>query len=402
MNELQQHGQNESCIDKGLLTSLRDGELSSDERTLVTAHLATCPDCAADECGINASGQEAYSLLDTLQPSVSDIPQTAQALATLQAKIALDEDITGIRMVSLTGKQPLPFAQKRRRQRYSWMIAAVAAVLVAVLILPNAGVVASQFLALFQVKQFQPVKLDANQGQQEVFSALSNFADVQMSNVDNTHLTNPTRAQVQSHLPFPLLLPTRLPTGVSTDVQYDIFGGGKATFTFDAKKAKAYMQQIGDGNIAIPAQLDGAVYTVTISPGVAIQYGTICQQSIASGCNEQRRLVLAEIPSPVVHGDTNSLLADLRDFMLSLPHLPADVHTLWQNTDLSTGTIPLPMPSLQTNTEQVTVNGGSGVLLTDNSIKYGGVIWQAKGIIYAIVTNTNDKTQILDSANSLQ
>ena len=46
MNELQPQ-QNNSCLDSGLLVSLRDGELTPEETENTLAHLAMCPECAA-------------------------------------------------------------------------------------------------------------------------------------------------------------------------------------------------------------------------------------------------------------------------------------------------------------------------------------------------------------------
>ena len=279
---------------------------------------------------------------------------------------------------------------------------AVAAALIAVIILPNAGVLASQFLALFHVQQFQPVRLDANQSAQSLYNNLTNFGTVKMTNTKLTNLQNPTKAQVEQYTHFSLLLPTSLPQGVSDTPHYSIFAGDHATFTFDAAKAQATLQQMGDGNVHIPAQLTGAVYTITIAPGVGIQYALNCNSDASTACSNQKQLDVAEVPSPVVQGTSANALNDLRDFMLSLPHLSTDVHNLWQNVDMSTGTVPLPLPSAQTNAEKVSINGTSGVLLVDSSIKYGGVIWQKSGIVYAVVVNIDDRTQILKTASSLQ
>lgn len=403
MNEQLPHEQKNRCLDSGLLLRLRDGELNTREQAQALSHIAGCADCNADARNIHVGGEEVYQLLSTLDAPAHEMPVTATALKAIQARIAKEERQDSIYLVPLDGQtSPYAVPLKKRQQRYRWAIAAVVAALITALVLPNAGAIAIAFLSLFQVQQFKPVTLDANRASQQVFSAISNFADVNTTGGDNLHLTNVTRQEAQKHVKFPLLLPTHLPAGVSTTVQYDIFGGATGTFTFDTAKAKAYMKQIGDGNIPIPSQLNGAIYTINVSPGILVTYGNQCQKDSASSCSTQKRLMLGEIPSPVVQGDNASSLSVLRTFMLSLPHLPPDVHNLWQNTDLSTGTIPVPMPTTQTSAQSVTINGGSGILLTDDSLKYGGVLWQAKGIVYGILTNTSDKQAIMDTANSLQ
>jgi hypothetical protein len=406
MNEQQHFVPNDQCLDRGLLVSMRDGELPTDENVQALAHLIGCADCSADERDIQQNGQDVYSLLSTLNPSA--MPDTNKAFATFQAKLR-DEQHTAndLNIVPLSGQKaqkPLQPAWKRNRVR--WITAAVAAALIAALLLPNAGVLASQFFALFHVQQFQPVKLDANQTTQDLFNNLTDFGTLKVSPTQITDLNNPTKAQVEQRTHFPLLQPSKLPQGVPTTPRYAFFNGTQATFTFDAAKARATMQRIGDSNVHIPAQLNGVAYTITVAPGVAIQYARVCNsdtsnKDASAACNNQRQLEVAEVPSPTVQGTSANSLTDLRAYMLSLPHLSLGIHELWQNVDLSTGTIPVPLPTAQTDAQRVSIHGAAGVLLVDNTIKYGGVLWQSHNIVYAIVTNTNDRTQILNTANSL-
>ena len=401
MNEQQHFEQNEQCLDRGRLVSLRDGELSTDENVHALAHLIGCADCSADEREVGQSGQDIYGLLDTLNPSESALPNTAKAFATFQAKISAEHHTPALYVVS-HAEQPLPLRPTRKHGRLRWISVAVAAALIAAILLPNAGVLANQFLALFHVQQFQPVRLDANQTVQSLYSNLDNFGTIKITNMKNIILKNPTKAQIEQYTHFPLLLPGTLPQGVSNTPKYSLFKGDSGTFTFDAVKAQATIQQMGDGNVHIPAQLNGAVYSVTINPGVGIQYVRDCGNDTSDACKNQKQLDIAEVPSPVVRGSSANALTDLRAFMLSLPHLSTDVHNLWLTMDSNTGTVPLPLPSAQTNAEKVTVNNASGVLLVDSSINYGGVLWQKGGIVYAVIANIGDKAQILNAANSLR
>ncbi len=403
MNEQQHFEPNEACLDRGLLVSLRDGELSKAENVQALAHLVECADCSADEREVRKSGQDVYTLLDALNSPVNAMPDTTKAFAALQAKINVEQYATTFRGITQPKqKEQQPLRLTRKRTQFRWIGMAVAAALIAVLLLPNAGVLANQFLALFRVQQFQPVRLDATQTTQSLYNNLANFGTVHVTPLKFTTLTNPSKAQVEQYIHFPLLTPHTLPQGVSNTPQYHIFDGGYATFTFDATKARTAMQRMGDGNVRIPTQLNGAIYTITVAPGVGIQYARDCKGDTSAACRNQKQLAVAEVPSPTVQGSTANSLEDLRGYMLSLPHLPVDVHDLWQNLDMSTGTVPLPLPSAQTNVERVSINGASGVMLSDSSIKYGGVIWQTQGIVYVVVANTNDRAQILNTANSLR
>jgi len=400
MNEQQHSEQNDACLDRGLLVTMRDGELSLNENVQAMAHLLECADCSANERDVQHSGQEIYTLFDALSPAPNEIPNAAKAFAALQAKISVERRTTGLHMVTLAHRKAPRPAVKRPRVR--WAMIAVAAAVIAALLLPNAGVLASQFLALFRVQHFEPVRLDAGQVTQNLYKNLNNFGDVKYNTADTKLINNPTKAQVEQYIHFPLLLPQMLPQGVSNTPQYNIFVGTRATFTFNTAKAQATMQQMGDGNLGIPSQLSGAAYTITVAPGVAIQYALTCNGDTSTACRNRKQLGVIEVPSPTVQGTTANALNDLRAYMLLLPHLSTDIHNLWQSVDMSTGTIPLPLPTAQTNAEQVSVQGVSGVLLVDSSIKYGGVIWQKNNVVYVIITNTSERTQILATANSLR
>jgi hypothetical protein len=80
MNELQPQKNNNSWLDRGLLVSLRDGELTSEETEKALAHLALCPDCAADARGMQTASLEVYNLLTVLGPSLHEYGNEACAL----------------------------------------------------------------------------------------------------------------------------------------------------------------------------------------------------------------------------------------------------------------------------------------------------------------------------------
>ncbi|HET7640319.1 MAG TPA: hypothetical protein VFK47_16465, partial [Ktedonobacteraceae bacterium] len=117
-----------------------------------------------------------------------------------------------------------------------------------------------------------------------------------------------------------------------------------------------------------------------------------------------------EVPSPVVRATGNATLQELRDFVLSLPGLPASLVTQLKQIDLNSGIVPLPIPS-GVDSQSITVHGTSGLLLTSNvsttieQIKKfpagSAVIWQTHGIIYALGGTVSNTNQLVTSANSL-
>src|SRR5258706_1414866 len=96
MNELQPQKYSDSCLDRGLLVSLRDGELTPEETEQVRAHLAVCPDCAADERSMQTASQEIYDLFTLLGPSTEEIPETESVFAALQSRLEVESHREGI------------------------------------------------------------------------------------------------------------------------------------------------------------------------------------------------------------------------------------------------------------------------------------------------------------------
>jgi hypothetical protein len=414
MNELQPQKYNDSCLDTGLLVSLRDGELTAEEIEQAQAHLALCPDCAADERSVRTASREVYDLLAILGPSQHEIPETKLALSALQARL----DVQNRRRESHATvpspvKSKIRFFQAGRSQyRGRWWIVAIAAALVALLMLPNAGALASQFLALFSVQQFQPVSIDPQTFRNGIGEDLRSFGDLNGYPYGNpSSVQHPTQAQVEQSLNFRLLLPSHLPPGVGHAMQFTLFDREEDTFTFNAAKARAYLAQTGQSSVSIPPQLDGATFTITLSPGVIIDYGNQCQQQgqnasasssdrAALGCSGGKLFYIGEIPSPVIRATGKASLEDLRNFVLSLPKLSPGARLLLQNVNLNSGVVPLPIPP-QIQAQQVKIQGVQGVLMTDSSMSLGAVIWQTHGIIYGTAGATSDSAQLLDSANSL-
>ncbi len=222
-----------------------------------------------------------------------------------------------------------------------------------------------------------------------------------------------TSAQAQKAVGFKVQQPTHLPQGIkNSDLHYNVLKGQNGTFTFNADKARAQLQKNGEGNVQIPAQLDGAKFTITTQAGVAINNSTVCSTSSGDknkGQNEKTQInncashmfMVVELPSPSIKATGKASLSDLRDFLLSLPKLSQQTRDLIQKVDIEHGVLPLPIPQ-QLSSQQVTVHQTSGTLIADDSVKMGGVVWQSNGIIYAVGGSSTNTTEIIDVANSLK
>jgi hypothetical protein len=288
--------------------------------------------------------------------------------------------------------------------RRNWLFAAIAAVLVAVLLLPNSAALANQFLSLFRVQQFQTVpvtKQDVKALSSRPIPTFNDLGTLQIqSNSLQTH-ENLTQAQAAQLVKFSISTPNSLPQGISGTPDFSVIGAGHGTFTFDISKAHAYFVKNGYGNVSIPANLDGATFDVTTTAGVVIAYGN----------QTTTQFMVVEFPSPLVSATGSASLQELRDVALSLPGLPPQLVAQLRQIDLNSGVVPLPIPT-GIDSQSITVHGTKGLLLTSNisttipELKKfpagSALVWQTHGIIYAIGGTVSNTNQLLNSANSLR
>jgi hypothetical protein len=292
------------------------------------------------------------------------------------------------------------------RSRTSWVLGAVAAMLIALLVLPGTGALANQFLSLFRVQQFQavPTVERPEQLMNEVSTLLRNFGTVQWNNeLVHANSVGSTVASVEKALGFQPQLPTTLPDGVGQVPQFSVSSSEDVTFTFDRATAEAYLQKTGQSGIAIPASLNEAQFDVKLSNGLAVVYYDHCQTATQDGTQKctsgQSSLGIGEIPEPVISAQGNALFSDLRGFLLLLPKLSPDIHNLIAHTDVKSGVVPVPIPN-EADAQQVTVNGVPGL-----SLAYGNghfVIWQKQGVVYLITGYGISNDQLLSTANSFR
>lgn len=406
MNEFK----NNSCIDTGTLLSLHDGALTPDESQRVLAHLATCEECATNNRVVQQGSNEVYELLGSLTPTGNDVPDAQQALTALRIRMVAEGLTDEKPKIVSRGVTTPHLLRTNHKRRYGWIAAAVVAALIALLVLPNAGVLASEFLSMFQPKQFQPVAVNPQDLNNNLLRDLQNFGHVDYQNLSHNLTTGGdqvTEEQVKDAIHFPLLLPTHLPSGMNSTPKFALFEGGTATFTFDTAEARTYMARKGYKNVSIPANLDGSSYNITMATGAIMTYQpTSCQSQAKSEKTGSTQcmfsMMLAEIPSPVIQASSGSAsLSQLRDFFMSLPDQTDDVRNLLQHVDLQNGIVPLPIPP-QLHARQVTAHGSSAVLVNVQSMKVGAVLWQSQGIIYLIAAQTGNSNDLLQTANSLQ
>jgi hypothetical protein len=288
------------------------------------------------------------------------------------------------------------FIKKWLRSRYS-LLAIAAALLILFISIPATNALADQFLALFRVQQFQPVNIDSQESAQTLLITLQNIGDLQTKQHNsNNNQQNLTQAQAEKILGYHVLLPSHLPADVGNTQNITVVGGDQVTYTFSAAKARAYLAKNGRSSVSVPANLDGASYTITVAPSVDVSYSS-CPQG-KKGCKQNKQFFIHEVADPTFQGNGNASISQLRDFLLSLPNISPSARNLLTHLDEKTGTIPVPIPP-QASAEQTTIRGTSGLLLKSNNMS--AAIWETQGIVYTLALGTSDRTQLLDAVNSL-
>ena len=329
-----------------------------------------------------------------------NFPPMRTVLAMEQKKNA-DQIYMG--RTSLSPVLPAKLAAKPKwyRSPKRWIAAAVAAILLSFVLLQSNSVLATQFLSFFRIQQLKPISIS-----QTEMTGLSKYSVPGIDDLGSVTFQSPrqqndlTRAQAAQNIDFPLTLPQQLPQDVGNDPIFKVISGGHGTFTFSSAKVHTYLAKNGHNNVRIPANLDGATFNVTTTAGVIVQYGY----------NTGDPFIIIEMPSPTIQATGKASLQNLRDFMISLPGLPASFIAQLKQLDLNNGTIPFPVPAGM-QAQSVTVHNASGLLLSSRKtvqiahnvqIPVGSkLVWQENGIIYGLAGLTIDTNQLLAAANSL-
>lgn len=378
---------------------------SGDVDTLVAVLAEAEQDPALEHMILEVDG--CYQQEDQSQVQPADVAQVRQILleATSQAAPRSQELKALPTAKVLTQVSPSRRIASRRwyQMPRTWLVAAVILVLFGLVVFPSGGALASQFLSLFRIQQLQPVQVS----QQDIHTlsgrpipSLEDLGSVKTQPGSLNLHDNLTEAQAAKMVNFPILLPHTLPQGIPNAPGFGVMDSGHANFTFHSSQARAFFAKNGYGNVAIPANLDGATFDITTSAAVQVSYG-----------QAELQFMVAEARSPVLRATGTATLQDMRNFVLSLPGLPSQLVDQLRKIDLMGDELPLLIPS-GVNAKPITVHGTTGLLFTTSvstsiapfkQLPIGSAaVWQAQGIIYALGGTVSNTSQLMTAANSLR
>ncbi|HEX2924195.1 MAG TPA: zf-HC2 domain-containing protein [Chloroflexota bacterium] len=394
------------CVDSGELRAFLDGELTGAARARVQVHLAGCGGCRSELEALRANASVAQSAFDLLAPSTAEMPRLQWSQIRDRAEDRRDRPVTRVWGLNEMFAGFLRFAGGSRVRMATSSIAAVVVVAL-VFTLSPVQTMASSFLSIFRVQKFVAVQVDP--------SAMKKFEPpADMGKVTGTGSGTTVRAANQAeaekitglHLP----LPAKVPAGLApTPRAFTVTETSSFTYTPDLKKLRAYLSSIGASNVKLPDNLDGAPITMQMPPTEMATYlepddwanGSVRRDEDGKPVPSvgQKFLYVGATTSPSLSVPDGLDVEQIRNELLKIPGLPTDM--VGQLRSISDWRSTMVVPVVKGSTREVTVQGQTGLMISQRDGTATSIIWPNNGAIYA-VSGSYSEAEMLAVANSLK
>jgi hypothetical protein len=317
-------------------------------------HVTACATCRADLDRVRTDARFTAAALQA--PGTGDVDVDV-AWARLSAATPPARRVTG--------------AARPARWRSAVRKPAVAAVAAAVL-LSGAGVAAANdWLPIFQTERVDPVEITSTELVQ--VPDLSAYGDLEITQEPDTEqVGDAATALERTGLAVPEV--AELPEGVTGDPTYQVGDVVGATFTFSAAKAAQAAAAEGEVLPPPPAGLDGSSLRMEAGPGVA---------SVWAQPTGVPTLVVASLVAPKVYS-SGVPFETVRDYLLSLPGLPAGLADQLRDLSADGATLPLPVPAELVTSSTADVGGNEATVLTSRDGLFAGVVWVEDGQVTGV------------------
>ena len=347
---------------EGVLRRLVDepAGVTDDDR----AHIATCPTC-----------------LRALETARADAQLVGSALAG-PATRDVDVDAAWARLSTTTAAPARPVPISAGRWRSAVRRPVVAALSAAVLVTGAGVAAANDWLPIFRAEEVDPIAVTTADLVQ--LPDLSAYGDLEFTQEPETvEVPDAATALERTGLAVPEV--SDLPEGVSGEPTYRVAGTMSATFTFSAEKAAQAAAAEGDVLPPPPPGVDGSALRLSAGPGVAAFWAQ------PTGVPT---LVVARVGAPTVDSSSG---VELRDYLLSLPGLPAGLAEQLKDG----ATLPLPVPAELVTTSEADVNGENATVLTSRNGLFAGVVWVEDGVMTGVAGSLSAE-ELLSVARDLR
>jgi hypothetical protein len=319
-------------------------------------HVAGCPVCLR---GLAAAREDAVTAATAL--SCETTPDVDLAWRRFSA--ATVPSATG----SAAARTPAP-----TRRRLFTLRSPVVAVLGLVVVLGGASAAAAgDWFQIFRTEQVVPVQVSVND--LVALPDLSNYGDLQVTSEPHVHAVADAAAAEQA---AGLRLPgvDRLPRGVTGEPSYTVGGQVTAEFTFSAEKATRAAAAAGHSLPTLPPGLDGSRFRLVAGPGAA---------EIWSEGRGIPALAVVRLAAPTAYS-SGAPFATARDYLLSLPGLPAHLADQLRGFTGAGTTLPLPVPAELATSSTADVNGHQATVLASRDRTVHGVVWVENGVVTGV------------------
>jgi hypothetical protein len=385
------------CPDDSELRAHLDGEAGDGS---LVSHVGACASCRWRFGALEREAVIAADLLSQLEPK-NDAMNASAALATWR-----------MRQNAGTGEErgfDLMRLWNRRGPRLATAVAGVFALLMVVVISPM-GSVAGDILDRFRVENFAAITIEMDDfqefqagmfvrlmtaDQEDLADSVMNLGDYTTTFNEDDPLANVQEfaSADEARAAFGEFDTTdEVPDGYAQTPVYYVSDAGSVTVTINNAEAQAIIDEL---NLPIYALPDAAAYptldfVVEVPPALVQDF---------QGPTEEDHIVVAQLASPTLITPDGIDMDELREELLRLPGLPPDFVAQLRSIDDWRTTLVVPVPEGHSS-EDVTINGEPGLLITSDDGEGAVALWEHDGILF-IVGGTESGDIISDVADSL-
>jgi hypothetical protein len=367
----------------------------------IDTHLGTCPACRALLLSLERDAVYATDTLARLAPETDDVSAPrALAIWRMRQETFREDEKRGFNLMRMWN---------RRGMRLASGVVAVFALLMVLVISPM-GSVAGDILDRFRVQKFAAITVNMDDFQDfqanmllKTFMAdtdalqgsVMNLADYTTTFNEDDPMANAQQfdSAADAQAAYGAFLTTdNLPDGYASTPEYYVSDEGSVTVTVNTAEAQAIIDEL---NLPIYSLPDAAVqpemiFTMEVPPALVQDF---------PGPTAEDHIVIAQLASPTLITPEGLNMDALREDLLALPALPPDFVAQLRSIKDWESTLIIPVPA-GASSDDVTINGEPGLLITSDDGKGSVALWEHDGILY-IVGGTATGDTISSIANSL-
>lgn len=365
-------------LSDGQLRASLDHELGEKE----TAHLNSCASCQARLVQITERAEQVSHSFSALG---SNLGKNLHPLNVERGQ--LETYLSRKESKTMSGKL------YSRKTRPVWAALGLIAILALAMAFAPIRAIANSFLGLFRVEQVTVVSVDPAdlpQGFESSANLEAIFAeDVQVSGESEPQVVSSVEEASEM-----AGIPVRLATEAEGEMNIEVKSPMEMTFTVNAARIQAVLDELGRGDIELPEGIEDAVVNVKLPAIVSVSYGSCGQFETGtedsledtSGYPRGDCVNLIQMASPTITAPADVDIQKIGQAYLELIGMePEAAEQFSKNIDWST-TLVLPLPTGDSEYSEVSVDGVKGTLIRTHDERYTSylLMWVSGGVVYAL------------------